>query len=154
MFDDIIAVNAVAYSVPEAWIRAVIATESSWRPSIISADGGYGLMQLMPDTARALGYSGDVSGLLDPETNIGLGTKLLGQLRARYGDDVQAVYSAYNSGGGSNYLTNPTVAQHVANFVRNLESVVTANPLVTSTGTVGAIIVVLLLWYWTKKKGK
>lgn len=151
MYDDLISRSAIQYQVPEPWIRAVIATESSWRPNVISDDGGYGLMQLMPVTAAGLGYVGTLAGLLDPATNIDLGTKLLGQLRKRWGDDIQAVYSAYNSGGGNNYLSNPTVAQHVQNFLRHFESVIAENPVVASTGAFSSILVLLILWYWKKK---
>ncbi len=152
MFDDIISKYATAYNVPEIWIRGVIATESSWRPDVISSDGGYGLMQLMPATAAGLGYSGTLDGLLDPDTNIQLGTKLLGQLRVRWGDDVQAVYSAYNSGSGTSYLSSAQVAKHVQNFLSNLESAIASSPVVASTGSLSIILVALILWYW--KKGK
>jgi len=157
MYDDIIAKYALQYNVPEPWIRAVIATESSWNVNAYRAepsigDASYGLMQLLYRTAAGLGYSGDPVGLYDPDTNIGLGTQLLSQLRAKWGDDVQAVYSAYNSGSGTSYLSNASVATHVANFVNNLESVIAANPIVSSTGGFAAILVMLILWYWIKKK--
>lgn len=157
MYDDIITKYANQYNVPEPWIRAVIATESSWNPRAYRAepaikDASYGLMQLLYKTAVGLGYVGAPDGLYDPETNIGLGTKLLGQLRTRWGDDVQAVYSAYNSGSGTSYLNNADVATHVANFLRNFESVISSNPVIASTGSFGAIIVLMLLWFWKGKR--
>jgi soluble lytic murein transglycosylase-like protein len=154
VFDEIVSKYSAQFNVPEWVIQGVIMTESSGRPDVISADGGYGLMQLMPATASGLGYTGALSGLLDPETNIMLGTKLLGQLRARYGDDWAAVYSAYNSGSGTNYLTNSTVAAHVNNFLRNLESVIANTPVIASTGALAGLIGLVVVWWWTKGKRK
>lgn len=159
MYDYIINKYASQYSVPPSWIIAVIQKESSFNPNAISpatsAGGqGYGLMQLLYSTALGLGYSGDIDGLYDPDTNIQYGTKLIAQIRQSVGDDAQAMYSAYNSGGASNYLTNPTVALHVQQFMADLQDVIAANPLVASSGLIGGAIVLLLIWYWSKKKGK
>jgi soluble lytic murein transglycosylase-like protein len=158
VFDSIIAMYSNQFGVPESWTRAVILTESSGDPNAFRStsprDTSYGLMQLTLPTAQALGFIGDPTLLFDPDTNIRLGTKLLGQLRSRYGDDASAVYSAYNSGNGTNYLTNPTVATHVEHFINNLTSVITNNPLVATSGSVGALIIFALIWYWTKRKGK
>jgi soluble lytic murein transglycosylase-like protein len=157
MYDEIIAKYANVYNVPEPWIRAFIQTESSFNPTAYRAepqinDASYGLMQLLYSTARGLGYTGTPEGLYDPETNIALGTKLMYQLRAKYGDDIQAVYSAYNSGSGTAYLSNSSVAQHVANMLKNFEAVIAANPVVASTGSFAIVLVAILIWYWTKRK--
>ena len=129
MYDDLIASAADTYFVPESWIRAVIQVESSWNPSAFRAepainDASYGLMQLLSTTARGLGYSGDPTGLYDPATNIALGAELLGQLRAKYGDDFNRVYSAYNSGKPDAYLTSTQVANDVAKAVAALATYV------------------------------
>ena len=157
MYEDIIGKYARLYNVPEVWIQGVIAQESSGNPMAYRAepsihDASYGLMQLLYGTAKGLGYIGTPEGLYDPDTNIGLGTKLLGQWRLKYGDDVQAVYSAYNSGSGTKYLTDSEVAKHVSLFMSTLEAIITNNPLVASSGSVGILIVVILLWYWKGKK--
>jgi len=157
MYEDIIGKYARLYNVPEVWIQGVIAQESSGNPMAYRAepsihDASYGLMQLLYGTAKGLGYIGTPEGLYDPDTNIGLGTKLLGQWRLKYGDDVQAVYSAYNSGSGTKYLTDSEVAKHVSLFMSKLEAIITNNPLVASSGSVGILIVVILLWYWKGKK--
>lgn len=124
MYDDLIAENSRLYGIPESWIRAVITVESSWNPNAFRAeprisDASYGLMQLLSRTAGGLGYSGAPQGLLDPATNIALGTKYLAQLRQSYGE-FKRVISAYNSGGPDNYLTNPQVAAHVAKVIAAL----------------------------------
>lgn len=163
MFDTEIATSAQAYNVPEAWVRAVIETESSWQPSAYRAepqinDASYGLMQLLYRTASGLGYTGDPAGLYDPATNIDLGTKLLGQLRRSYGDDFARVYSAYNSGKPDAYLTSTQVGANVARALGNLEkwistqvSELTASP--AGTG-VAVLIAFVLLWAWGGKRKK
>jgi soluble lytic murein transglycosylase-like protein len=106
------------YDVPEEWIKAVIQTESNGNPQAYRYeaklnDASYGLMQLLFATAQGLGYEGAPAGLYDPHTNIMLGSQLLGQLRARIGDDFARVYSAYNSGQADLYLTSATVGANV-----------------------------------------
>ena len=54
-------------------------------------DASYGLMQLLMSTARGLGYTGDANGLYDAATNIDLGTRLLSDLRRRYGTDFDRI---------------------------------------------------------------
>jgi soluble lytic murein transglycosylase-like protein len=157
MYDDIIAKYASIYNVPEVWIKAVITQESSYDPNAYRAepsinDASYGLMQILYKTAQGLGYAGIPEGLYDPDTNIMLGTKLLSSLRLQWGDNVQAVYSAYNSGSGTKYLTSPTVADHVRLFMEKLQTIISDDPLVVSSGMIGGVLVLLLLWYW--KKGK
>jgi len=157
MFDDLIAAAAANYNVPEIWIRGVIRTESSWNPRAFrqeAHDASYGLMQLLTGTAAGLGYRGAPEGLYDPAVNIDLGTKLLGQIRARVGDDVQAVYSMYNSGSPTKYQTSSQVATNVSHFLKNLQTEIEANPFVASTGVLALAIAGLVIWYWTKKKGK
>ncbi len=131
MFDASIRRASLLYDVPEAWIRAVIQTESSFDPNAYRAepqinDASYGLMQLLERTARGLGFIGPVSDLYDPDINIDLGTMLLADLRARYGDDFRRIYSAYNSGRPDLYLTSSQVASNVARAMAALERWTTA----------------------------
>lgn len=103
-YDALVQASADSFGdrVPVEVIKAVIATESAFKPGAMppttQADVSAGLMQLTLSTARGLGYPGDLAGLFDPGTNIFLGTKLLDQLRERLGEDWDAVYSAYNGG--------------------------------------------------------
>lgn len=152
--------------VPEAWIKATIQTESSWRPRAYRAepqinDASYGLMQLLMRTARGLGFSGTEEQLYDPATNIDLGTKLLGQWRAKVGDDYRRVYSAYNSGSPDKWQTSTQVAQHVANALKNLQTYVATEVARLTGDTVQAaeknpalfgLVVFLVLWSWTGKR--
>lgn len=159
MFDELIRHSAALHNVPELWIRAVIQTESSFNPRAYRAepqihDASYGLMQLLYGTARNLGYSGTPEGLYDPAINIELGTQLLSELRNRYGDDIQAVYSAYNSGSATRYLNNADVASHVAHLMTNLETLIKAEPLIAGTGALGVLLLSVVIWYYSKNKRK
>lgn len=161
MFDNEIATSAQLYNVPETWVRAVIETESSWKPMAYRAepqinDASYGLMQLLMRTANGLGYSGEPEGLYNPAINIDLGTKLLGQLRKSYGDDFRRVYSAYNSGKPDAWQTSTQVATNVSHALSNLAkwidsgvATLTASP--AGTG-VAVLIAFVLLWAWGGKR--
>lgn len=161
MFDIAIQTAALKWDVPEVWIRAVIETESAWNPNAFRAepqinDASRGLMQLLMRTARGLGFAGSENDLFDPDTNIDLGTKLLGDLRRKYGDDFRRIYSAYNSGKPDLYLTSTEVAAHVKRAVSILEKyigqavqAVTASP---ATSGVGLLVFAVLLWAWAKRR--
>lgn len=163
MFEDEIANAATLYNVPESWIRAVIETESNWiaqafRSEPRISDASYGLMQLLYRTAKGLGYTGMPEGLYDPFVNIDLGTKLLGQLRALYGDDFQRVYSAYNSGSPDLWQTSSQVAANVARAVQSLTkwlstefTDLTKSP---QSNTIVGLLVLVMVWVWAGKKGK
>lgn len=166
MFDELIRSASLTYDVPEAWIRAVIDVESSWNPRAYRYearinDASYGLMQLLGRTATALGYAGSTEGLYDPQINIDLGSRLLGQLRSSYDDDFRRVYSAYNSGNPDLWERSTQVAAHVSRAVAALEKyaaevvhyVVGAGQEspVASSGLV-ALLVAVLLWAWTTKR--
>lgn len=64
------------YDVPRALVHQIILRESHHRPA---AHNGpyYGLMQILPGTARTMGYRGPDQGLLDAETNLKYGVKYL-----------------------------------------------------------------------------
>lgn len=64
------------YGIPESLLHRVIIRESSHNPG--ARNGPYfGLMQILPATARGMGYKGDASGLLDAETNLKYAGKYL-----------------------------------------------------------------------------
>lgn len=74
--DGLIAKHAAVHNVPEALVRRVIKRESGGNPRAVSK-GNYGLMQIRLGTARAMGYRGDVAGLLDADTNMTYAVKYL-----------------------------------------------------------------------------
>ncbi|MEO8301758.1 MAG: lytic transglycosylase domain-containing protein [Rhizomicrobium sp.] len=99
-----IAEAASTFAVPEAWVRAVIASESGGRTHlrgkpITSSAGAMGLMQLMPktygDLKKQLGLGSDPHA---PRDNIVAGTAYLKQMYQRYG--YPNMFAAYNAGPG------------------------------------------------------
>ncbi|WP_370631815.1 transglycosylase SLT domain-containing protein [Phyllobacterium lublinensis] len=74
--DGLISKYSVAYAVPESLVRRVVKRESRFNPE--ARNGPYwGLMQLLPATARGLGHDGSAKDLLDAETNLKYGVKYL-----------------------------------------------------------------------------
>ena len=61
---------------PRKLVHRVIIRESTHRPEARNGPY-YGLMQILPATARGMGYSGSDSGLLDAETNLKYAVKYL-----------------------------------------------------------------------------
>ena len=68
------------YGIPEAFLRAVIRTESDFDPQVVSSAGAQGLMQLLPGTARLMG----VTDSFDPRQNIMGGARYLQVLARRF----------------------------------------------------------------------
>jgi len=85
------------------WAMGIARSESLFMPDARSPAGALGLMQLMPGTgAQAaheikLGYQGQIS-LLDPETNISLGTHYLSKMQQRFASHRVLATAAYNAG--------------------------------------------------------
>ena len=72
-------------------MRRVIRRESGGNPRAVHA-GNYGLMQIRLGTARAMGYGGSASGLLDPSVNMTYAMRYLaGAYRAAGGNESRAV---------------------------------------------------------------
>lgn len=67
---------ADAYEVPRDLVHRQVQRESGYNPSA-RAGPYYGLLQILPQTARTMGYRGPDSGLLDPDTNLKYGVKYL-----------------------------------------------------------------------------
>jgi soluble lytic murein transglycosylase len=77
--------------------------ESSFQTNVVSPAGALGLMQLMPDTARAvaarLGQPYDNARLTrDPAYNVALGSQFLGEMLERFGGSYELALAAYNAG--------------------------------------------------------
>jgi len=150
-YGDSISTYATQFGLDPNEIASVIQTESSGNPNAFRAEakyppGSYGLMQILYTTAQALGYTGTPDGLFDPDTNIKYGSQLWAQLKARFGDDPAALYSAYNSGSATAYQTNADVASNVQRFLSNLDSLVSeaASAISQNPETSGLIVLALL----------
>jgi len=102
-------------------IFSVIRAESGFNPNAVSRKGAQGLMQLMPQTAAWLG----VENAFDPAANVEGGTRYLGQLLARYHNDLALALAAYNAGPErvEQYQGVPPYAEtrvYVARVIRDL----------------------------------
>jgi soluble lytic murein transglycosylase len=85
-----------------SFVAGVIYTESRFRPDAKSHRGAYGLMQLLPQSARFIQRKSSIKGdYRDPEVNVRLGTWFLGYLNDRYKGDERLMLAAYNSGEGN-----------------------------------------------------
>jgi len=86
-----VARHAAANGVPVSLVHRVIMRESRYNPRAVSK-GNYGMMQIRLGTARAMGYTGTASGLLDPEVNMTYAVKYLaGAYKAAGGSEGGAV---------------------------------------------------------------
>jgi len=91
-------------AIPVSYAMAIARQESAWNPKARSPVGASGLMQLMPATAQHTvkvyslpGYSNS-SQLLDPETNIQIGTQYLESVYQQFGQNRIFSSVAYNAG--------------------------------------------------------
>lgn len=82
---------AAVHQIPESLLHRVIQRESGYNAA--SRNGPYyGLMQILPQTARTMGYTGAPAGLLDAETNLNYaGRYLRGAWLVSGGDETAAV---------------------------------------------------------------
>ena len=72
-------------------MQRVVVRESRYIPSARNGPY-YGLMQILPATARGMGYQGSPEGLLDAKTNLEYGVKYLrGAWLVSGGDPEEAV---------------------------------------------------------------
>jgi soluble lytic murein transglycosylase len=84
-------------------VASLIRQESEFNPSVISYANAWGLMQLLPSNGKALAREEGMTHfqtfqLLDPETNIRLGTRYLRQTLDKFGGVPEYALAAYNAG--------------------------------------------------------
>ena len=92
--DPLIKKYGKRYGIDENLIRAVLQKESGGNPIAVSPKFAMGLMQLIPETAIAMG----VEDPFNPEQNIAGGVKYLKYCLDRYAQDVILALAAYNAG--------------------------------------------------------
>ena len=79
------------YDVPRTLVHRVIQRESDYRPGARNGPY-YGLMQILPATARGMGFRGENGELLNASTNLRWGVKYLrGAWLVSDGDEGEAV---------------------------------------------------------------
>lgn len=114
-YRDTVEKYAGRYKMPPELVYAIIYTESSFNPTLISSQSAHGLMQVVPNTAGGevhawLGGSGipDADILLHPETNIRYGTAYFHLLMTRHLNSIEdpqsreyCAIASYNSGSSA-----------------------------------------------------
>lgn len=103
---------------PYALAAAVITVESRWRVNARGGAGEYGLMQLMPATARHLGLRGNP---YNPANNMRAGTKYLYRCYRRARGSIPLTIGCYNRGPGNMYgWRNNRITRNYVAKVRRL----------------------------------
>lgn len=90
-------------NVPEELIWGIMRAESHYRQDAASPVGALGLMQVMPYTGRQVANLMSLStfetrSLLEPDTNIKLGSRYLQRLLEKFSGSVPLVAAGYNAG--------------------------------------------------------
>ncbi len=105
-YQDTFISNARVADIPVYWSMAIARQESAFMPDAKSPVGAWGVMQLMPATARiAAGKTNTTfksnKELTNPEFNIRLGSYYLGRMLRRYNNNRILATAAYNAGPGN-----------------------------------------------------
>ncbi len=103
---DVFARYTSGKNIPQSYAMAIARQESAWNPKVRSPVGASGLMQIMPATATHTvkmfsipGYTSQGQ-LLDPDTNINIGTRYLEYVYQQFGNNRIFASAAYNAGPG------------------------------------------------------
>ncbi len=119
-YDNLIRSSARRYGVDPALVKAIIHTESNFRPYARSRVGAKGLMQLMPGTAREL----RVSNPWNPAQNIDGGTRYIAKLLRRFNNNTELALAGYNAGPNRRSLRGGRIPniRETRNYVRRVLS--------------------------------
>lgn len=91
--EEIIEAAAAKYNVDPDLVKAIATAESDWDQNAVSPVGAIGVMQLMPETAAALGVNP-----YDEQENIEGGALYIRQMLDTFGGNVRKAVAAYNAG--------------------------------------------------------
>jgi soluble lytic murein transglycosylase-like protein len=89
---------------------AVMAIESGYDPTVIGTVGEIGLMQVRPETAAMLGFSGDAAELARPEVNVHYGVAYLAEAWRLANGDVCRALMKYRAGHGEEQMSELSAA--------------------------------------------
>lgn len=84
--------------VPTDLARALVFVLSSYNPRATGQAGEIGLMQLIPETARAMGFTGSASELYDPAVNLRYGMRYLAKAQQLGGGGTCQTVHRYSAG--------------------------------------------------------
>jgi soluble lytic murein transglycosylase-like protein len=101
--------EALAFGLPASFVDAVMWVESRYNPASVGMDGEIGLMQIMPPTARMLGFTGTLAELAVPEINVHYGVKYLAGAWRLAGGDLCTAAMKYRAGHGETRFSQLSV---------------------------------------------
>lgn len=93
-YDSLISDAARKFGISFPLLKAMIKVESDYNPRAVSKKGAKGLMQIMPETSRAL----NIINVFDPVENIMGGAQYFKQLFTRFDGKLPLALAAYNAG--------------------------------------------------------
>jgi soluble lytic murein transglycosylase len=98
-----IKTESVKNNLDPYFVLALIRQESEFNPSVVSYANAWGLMQILPSNGKKLASEEGIAHfqtfqLLDPETNIRLGTRYLREMLNQVGGVPEYAMAAYNAG--------------------------------------------------------
>ena len=93
-YDRLISDAAQKFKISFSLLKAMIKVESDYNPRAVSKKGAKGLMQIMPETRRAL----NIVNVFDPVENIMGGAQYFRQLFNRFDGKLPLALAAYNAG--------------------------------------------------------
>jgi len=98
-----LAANAEKNGLDPFLVASLIRQESEFNPGAVSRANAYGLMQLLPSVGKSMARKQGIkrfttAQLLNPTTNLQLGTLNLSQVLGRYGGQPEYALAAYNAG--------------------------------------------------------
>ncbi len=120
-YNSLIRKYARANGVPVRLAMAVVQVESNHNARARGRAGEIGLMQIMPRTARGIGYRGKMSNLYNPATNLRYGMKYLGKAYRLGGRSTCGAILKYNAGHGAKRM-NPISRKYCQRVQRILRS--------------------------------
>ncbi|WP_271200684.1 lytic transglycosylase domain-containing protein [Methylopila turkensis] len=106
----LIRVAAAENGVPAEIAEAVAEVESGFNPRAVGGVGEIGLMQVLPSTARMLGFRAPLDELFDPATNVRYGVRYLGEAWRMTGEDICGTVMKYRAGHGETRFSHRSVA--------------------------------------------
>ncbi len=103
------AAEAKRNGLPPELADSVMAVESGYNSAAIGGAGEIGLMQILPSTARMMGFTGSLSDLAVPENNIHYGVMYLAQAWHLAACDICTAVMKYRAGHGESRFSYMSV---------------------------------------------
>ena len=153
---DVINYWARIRNIPAALIKAIIYQESRFNPKALRYeahinDSSYGLMQILSENDRGMGFTGPAELLYNPMMNLKFATKFLKDLLIRYKGHLPDTLSAYNAGSGNVEAGKPYVNPQYVQSVLKLYAAYSRKDIIKPmfpiplliAGLVGGLILLL-----------